>query len=394
MALLIILGSAGGVYGYGFGSQPSWNPIEDIINKIKEAILSALKWVADRIHDLAMGPLAPLFQAITKLVIGNPVPEYGDWGPIDQVSWYEIRVPEMLELYDKARIAAYVLLPLPVIIGALAIGLEGFGLVKEGEGMLMIKKSLWTAVLIPISMTLYDYSAHLLSALTHYICPPDVFGYYFGLALTGVGLLAIIIDPLILLFILVIAIAGAVRVLAVATLAAIMPILLVLSLIPRVNRVAFALIETLIALMLVQLVGGAMIAMASAIVSGISNSSLEESLVRIMIAFASLSIPLIAPMFIGRGGFASFAASALLGYTVFPAFQAFRGYLIASIGSGRLGTAGWGIKTGIKMGRYIHRGATVLPRLPRIIRTRYENYQFKNTGIKDFMKNMDTDPMV
>ncbi len=162
----------------------------------------------------------------------------------------------------------------------------------------------------------------------------------------------------------------------VATLAAILPILLVPSLIPKINRIAFTLIETLIALMLVQLVGGAMIAMTSAIVSGILNSSFEESLVRIMIAFASLSIPLIAPMFIGRGGFASFAASVLLGYTVFPVFQTFRGYLIASLGSGRLGTAGWGVKTRIKMSRYIYRGTTTLPRLPRIIRAKYEKYQF------------------
>ncbi len=172
ICLMLVLASTSSVNGYGLKPQPAWNPLGDIINKIKEAILGAISWIADRIHDLAMGPLAPLFQAVTKLVIGNPVPEYGDWGPIDQVSWYEIRVPEMLDLYDKARIAAYMLLPLPIVIGALAIGLEGFGLVKEGEGMLMIKRSLWTAVLIPLSMTLYDYSAHLLSALTHYLCPP------------------------------------------------------------------------------------------------------------------------------------------------------------------------------------------------------------------------------
>ncbi len=356
-----------------------WNPIEDIINKIKEAILSAFNWLVDQLNGAFWGAVGPLLRALSKLVLGNPVPEYADWGPVENVSWYEIRVPEMLELYDKAKLVAYALLPLPIVLGALSIGLESFGLVKEGEGMLMVKKSLWTAILIPLSMILYGYSVHLLSAITYYLCPPDTLSWYLGISSGSMGVLAIIIDPLILLFILVVAIAGAVRILAVATLAAILPILLVLSLVPKINRVATMLIETLIALTLAQPVAGAMITMAAAIAMGIPGSSLEDSIVKIMIAIASLTIPLIAPMLIGRSGFASFAASTLLGYTVYPAVRVFRGYILASaLGSGvpSLGM-GWGIKAGIKMGRYIYRGVVALPRLPRIVKTRYENYQFE-----------------
>ena len=355
-----------------------WNPIEDIINKIKEAILSAFNWLVDQLNGAFWGAVGPLLRALSKLVLGNPVPEYADWGPVENVSWYEIRVPEMLGLYDKAKLVAYALLPLPIVLGALSIGLESFGLVMEGEGMLMVKKSLWTAILIPLSMILYGYSVHLLSAITYYLCPPDTLSWYLGISSGSMGVLAIIIDPLILLFILVVAIAGAVRILAVATLAAILPILLVLSLVPKINRIATMLIETLIALTLAQPVAGAMITMAAAIAMGIPGSSLEDSIVKIMIAIASLTIPLIAPMLIGRSGFASFAASTLLGYTVYPAVRVFRGYILAStFGSGTFGLGlNWGIKAGIKMGRYIYRGATALPRLPRIIRTKYENYQF------------------
>jgi len=362
-----------------------WNPIEDIINKIKEAILSAFNWLVDQLNGAFWGAVGPLLRALSKLVLGNPVPEYADWGPVENVSWYEIRVPEMLGLYGKAKLVAYALLPLPIVLGALSIGLEGFGLIREGEGMLMVKKSLWIAILIPLSMMLYEYSVHLLSAITYYLCPPDTLSWYLGIGFGSIGVLAIIIDPLILLFILVVAIAGAVRILAVATLAAILPILLVLSLIPKINRIATMLIETLIALTLVQLVAGAMIAMAAAIATGIPGSSLEDSIVKIMIAIASLTIPLIAPMFIGRSGFASFAASALLGYTVYPAVRIFRGYILASaLGGGATGLGlGWGIKAGIKMGRYIYRRATALPRLPRIVKTKYENYQFEKYWDKE-----------
>ncbi len=385
LALLIVLGPAGGVYGYGFGSQPSGNPIEDIINKIKEAILSAFKWLTDQLNNAFWGAVGPLLRALSKLVLGNPVPEYADWGPVKNVSWYEVRVPEMLGLYEKAKLVAYVLLPLPIVLGALSIGLESFGLIREGEGMLMVKKSLWIAVLIPLSMLLYEYSVHLLSAITYYLCPPDTLSWYLGIGFGSIGGLAIIIDPLILLFILVVAVAGAVRILAVATLAAILPILLVLSLIPKINRIAAMLIETLIALTLVQLVAGAMIAVASAIAMGIPSSGLEDAIVKVMIAIASLTIPLIAPMFVGRSGFASFAASALLGYTVYPAVRVFRGYILASAaGGGATGLGlGYGVKAGIKLGRYIYRGATALPRLPRIIRTRYESYQFERYWDKD-----------
>jgi hypothetical protein len=52
------------------------------------------------------------------------------------------------------------------------------------------------------------------------------------------------------------------------------------------------LIEILIALILVQLVAGAMIAMASAIAIGIPNAGLEDKIVKVMIAIASLTIPL------------------------------------------------------------------------------------------------------
>ena len=351
-----------------------WNPIEDLINKLKEAILAAVNWLVDQLHNAFWSAAGPILRGISKLVLGNPVPEYGDWGPEEEVSWYEIRVPEMLELYGKAKLVAYVLLPLPIIIGALSIGLESFGIVREGEGMLMIKKSLWIVILIPLSMMLYEYSVHLLSAITHYLCPPDTLSWYLGIGFTSVGLLAVIIDPLIFLFMLVVAIAGAIRILAVATLASILPILLVLSLIPRIGDVARMLIETLISLTLVQLIAGAMISMAVAIASGIPGSSLEGAIVRVMIAIASLTIPLIAPMFIGRSGFAKFAASALLGYTILPAFHAFRGYLIrGSMGISSRGTIGWGIR----VGRYIYRGATALPRLPRIIRTKYERHWFR-----------------
>jgi len=241
-----------------------------------------------------------LLRALSKLVLGNPVPEYATWGSAGNVSWYEIRVPEMLELYGKARIVAYILLPIPIVVGALAMGLEGFGIVREGEGMLMIKKSLWVAVLIPLSMLLYEYSVHLLSAITYYLCPPDTLSWYLGLGFGSIGGLALLIDPLILMFILVVAIAGAVRILAVATLASILPILLVLSLIPKINRVAVLLIETLISLTLVQLVAGAMIALASAIAMGIPGSGLADAIVKAVIAIASLTIPLIAPMFVER----------------------------------------------------------------------------------------------
>ncbi len=91
-------------------------------------------------------------------------------------------------------------------------------------------------------------------------------------------------------------------------------------------------------------------------------------------------------MFIGRSGFASFAASVLLGYTVYPAVRMFRGYILASALGGGVTSIGigWGIKAGIKMERYIYRGAVALPRLPKIIRTRYENYQFERHWDKEF----------
>ncbi len=366
-----------------------WNPIEDLINKLKEPILAAVNWLVDQLHNAFWSAVGPILRGISKLVLGNPVPEYGDWGP-EEVSWYEVRVPEMLELYGKAKLVAYILLPLPIVLGALSIGLEGFGLVREGEGMLMIKKSLWIAILIPLSMMLYEYSIHLLSAITHFLCSPDTLSWYLGIGFTSVGLLAVIIDPLIFLFMLVVAIAGAIRILAVATLASILPILLVLSLIPRVDNIARMLIETLISLALVQLIAGAMISMAVAIASGIPGSSLEGAIVRVMIAIASLTIPLIAPMFIGRSGFAKFAASALLGYAVFPAFHALRGYLITSaMGGGRAGTLGWGLRVGIGAGRYIYRGVRVLPRLPRIVKTRYESLHFMKSWDRDFYKEFE-----
>ena len=363
-----------------------WNPLEDIINKIKEAILSAFQRIADQLNNAFWAAVGPILKALAKLVLGNPVPEYADWGPVENVSWYEIRIPEMIGLYEKAKLVAYVLLPLPIVLGALSIGLESFGLIREGEGMLMVKKSLWIAILIPLSMLLYEYSVHLLSAITYYLCPPDTLSWYLGISFGSIGGLAIIIDPLILLFILVVAVAGAVRILAVATLTAILPILLVLSLIPKINRIAAMLIETLIALTLVQLVAGAMIAIASAIAMGIPGSSLEDAIVKVMIAIASLTIPLIAPMFVGRSGFASFAASALLGYTVYPAVRVFRGYILASAaGGGAMGLGlGWGVKAGIKMGRYIYRGVIALPRLPQIVKTRHENYQFERHWDRDF----------
>lgn len=157
----------------------------------------------------------------------------------------------------------------------------------DNVGMLMLKKSLWIAVLIPLSMILYEYSVHLLSALTHYLCPPSTLGWYLGISFGTIGFLGLTLDPLILMFILVVAIAGAIRILAIATLAAILPILLVLSLIPKIGSIVERLIEALIDLVLVQLVAGAMIATASAIAGGITGSNLEDGVVKLMIAIAT-----------------------------------------------------------------------------------------------------------
>lgn len=343
----------------------AWNPIDDILNKIREAIVSAINWIADQISSALWSAASPLFQALAKLVLGNPVPEYGDWGSVSEVSWYEIRVPEMMDLYGKSKIASYILLPIPIVAGAMAVGLEGFGLVREGEGMLMLKKSLWIAILIPLSMILYEYSVHLLSALTHYLCPPDTLSWYLGIGFGAIGLLGLVIDPLILMFILVVAIAGAIRILAVATLAAILPILLVLGLIPKIGGIAVRLIEALIGLVLVQPVAGAMIAMASAIAGGISGSSFVDAVVKVMIAIASLAIPLIAPMYIGRSGFAGFAASTLLGYTAYPMVAGLRAQIASSTLGVRGHTLGWGISAGARAGRYIYHKARALPRIIR-----------------------------
>ncbi len=148
------------------------------------------------------------------------------------------------------------------------------------------------------------------------------------------------------------------------------------------------LIETLILLALVQLIAGAMISMAVARASGIPGSSLEEAIVRVIITIASLAIPFIASMFIGRSGLAEFAASALLGYAVFPAFHALRGYLMGSMGGGR-GAIRWGIGLGIGTTGYINRGVIALPKLPRIIRTRYESYQFTGQRDKGFYNDYE-----
>ncbi len=67
------------------------------------------------------------------------------------------------------------------------------------------------------------------------------------------------------------------RILIIAILTSAFPILLILSLIPRLNRVA-----------------GAVISVAVAIAGGIPRDDFAGSLIRLVILFASLTIPLIA----------------------------------------------------------------------------------------------------
>jgi len=43
----------------------------------------------------------------------------------------------------------------------------------------------------------------------------------------------------------------------------------------------------------------------------------------------------------------------------------------------------WGVKAGVKAGRYIYRGIKALPRLHRIVRERYENQQFEKHWDKE-----------
>ena len=380
LLLLFVISNARGVYAEEDNPETnsngndsngwSWNPLNwfgGIVGKIAEAFAAALSWLADRLHDLAMGALRPIFEVIVKLVLANPVPEYADWGSEEEVSWYELRTPEILELYSVSKTIAYALLPVVIVIGALAVGLEGFGFVREGEGILILKRSIWIAVLIPLSMPLYEYSVHMLSAITHAICPPDKLAYYFGVSVTGVGLLAFIIDPLIFLFLLIIAIAGALRILAIATLAAILPLLIVLSLVPLVGRIARSLIEVLVSLAFTQLVTGAMISMAVSIAGSIYGSGWVEGMVKLIIAFASLAVPLIAPMLIGRSGFATFAASTLLGYTAWPMFLHMRGYVLKRL-EGKT-TIAWGP-------RITYKGAKVAARLTKKgVSTAYWRYR-------------------
>lgn len=66
----------------------------------------------------------------------------------------------------------------------------------------------------------------------------------------------------------------------------------------------------------------------------------------LIITMASLAIPLISPMDVGRSGFAGSAALALLGYTIYPAVRMFRGYILASGVSG--GVSGLGLGWGYK----------------------------------------------
>ncbi|NPA97889.1 MAG: hypothetical protein GXO43_00765, partial [Crenarchaeota archaeon] len=55
ISLLIMAAIPVNVFALGRSSPSGWNPIQDIINKIREAILSAINWIVDQINHAFWG---------------------------------------------------------------------------------------------------------------------------------------------------------------------------------------------------------------------------------------------------------------------------------------------------------------------------------------------------
>jgi len=242
----------------------------------------------------------------------------------------------MNAIYSILLYASYTVVLGAIILSVIWVFAETADIVKRGEGFSTIKKSLIVLALLPFLPKIYDYAVIGLASLNMMIIPREVITSFVGtfasitMLLLGVGafLAGIVVLLPAILFILIMLLLGAMRVLLTAALAIALPLALSLSLIPVrfVREVGMHMVSMLVNLMMSTVLAAILLRLgaevAAVIQPTLGSGKFVEAVMLFFMMLATLATPAIALVMAPRAGIALIATSYFLGYMARPAIQA------------------------------------------------------------------------
>mgnify|MGYP000138418268 CR=1 FL=1 len=298
---------------------------------------SFINWLLQQLAEGFRSAANTLINAVVTptVKVSLALPTFTNQSSLEPYVFSSMSQP-MSVIYPILLYASYGIVLGAIVLAVIWVFAETADIVRRGEGFSTIKKSLIVLALLPFLPRIYDYAVIGLASLNMMILPKEVIASFIGtftsitLLLLSVGALLAGIAVLVpaILFILIMLLLGAMRVLLTAALAIALPLALALSLIPVrfVREVGMHMISMLVNLMMSTVLASILLRLGAEVgaILGptLSSGKFVEAVMLFFMMLATLATPAIALVMAPRAGIALIATSYFLGYMARPAIQA------------------------------------------------------------------------
>jgi len=287
------------------------------------------EWLITQGFRTALKPFEPVVNymlAQPLLRLGLAIPVFNASGPQPFVT--RILSDAMEGVWTASLGVGYGILAAAFIVSIAWLAGEALDVVRSGEATLFMRRALVIAVLMPVSAKLYDCAAMLIAMINSYILPIHDFVQYCdslagtiitaaaGLSLFGgwTFLLGIFLTGFVLMTL------GAMRLLLIAILAALLPVALALSVFPwqPVRRFGETMLSMLINLLLASIVCAALFRFGAILAQHYAGGDWVDTAMRIIVFFACALAPALSLILAPRASIGLYMTSMFLGYAFRP----------------------------------------------------------------------------